>query len=527
MKEISLFLFLFISFSAFCQKWEWISDIPGIGLERAWDMCMDKHQNILVTGQFTDTLEINGVLVPPVGGSDIFVASFSKDGGLLWAKTFGGRYEDVALSIACDGNGNIYFSGYFNDTAFFQEQTVVSAGSWDMYVASLDQNGNIRWVQTSNGTQAEIAYGISVSKQGKVFFTGWYQGTISFGDGTILTNYGGSDILTGCYSPDGNLLWVRNAGSEGVDYGYKMASDSLENCYVTGVAGGTIIFDTLVVEIGGMYVAKYNSNGEIQWVLPSLGLSVNDISTDATGNGFVSGRYSDTGIFGEIVLNSLNATDDAYLARFTSNGEWDWAINIGCYKSDKGRAVEALENGGAFITGTFDSTLTIGDFALEGSGGEDIYLARVSANGNVLWANAAGGQYSEIATDVCFDADTNVYICGWYNESTQFGSIAFNSGTAGNINFFVARNTRKVSKISPIGPAGIQFFSNPVKELLHIQSDENVLKVQIFSLKGTLVFSKPAMGKELKLDVSSLSPGSYILEITTNQIHSSHLIVKE
>lgn len=527
MKKILLLHLLFFSLSGFCQKWEWVSDIPGKGLERAWDMCLDQQQNILVAGQFTDTLEIDGISVLTAGSSDIFVASFTREGSLLWAKTFGGRFEDVALSISCDGNGNIYFSGYFNDTAFFQNQMVVSAGSWDMYVASLDQNGNIRWVQTSNGTQSEIAYGISVSKMGKVFFTGWYQGTISFSDGTILTNYGGSDILTGCFGSDGTLLWVRNAGCEGVDYGFKMASDSLENCYVTGVAGGTIHFDTLGVEIGGMYVAKYNSNGEIQWVLPALGLSVNDISVDASGNGFVGGRYSETGIFGEIVLNSINATDDAYLARFTPNGEWEWAINMGGFKSDKGRAVAALENGDAYITGTFDSTLILGDFTLEGLGGEDIFLARVSKHGEVLWANAAGGQYSEIATDVCFDADTNAYICGWYNESTQFGSIAFNSGTTGNINFFVARNTRKVSEITLISRPDVRFFPNPVKEPLFIQSAENIVIVQIFSLKGMLVFSKPGMGKELQLDVNNLSPGSYILKITTNQTQSGYLFVKE
>lgn len=107
MKRIFSLFFLLYSLSLYSQKWEWVSDIPGRGLERAWDMCMDQQQNILVTGQFTDTLEIDGVSVPTTGSSDIFVASFTKEGSLLWAKTFGGRFEDVALSISCDGNGNI------------------------------------------------------------------------------------------------------------------------------------------------------------------------------------------------------------------------------------------------------------------------------------------------------------------------------------------------------------------------------------------------------------------------------------
>lgn len=66
-------------------------------------------------------------------------------------------------------------------------------------------------------------------------------------------------------------------------------------------------------------------------------------------------------------------------------------------------------------------------------------------------------------------------------------------------------------------------ITNPVKDILKIQTSENILKTEIYSIDGR--FIKAFTGKET--NVASLAKGVYILNISTPRGHSSVKIIKE
>ena len=55
--------------------------------------------------------------------------------------TFGGTQPDYGYGVAVDGSGNVYTTGYFNNTVDFGAGNVTSAGSYDGFVVKLNSAG--------------------------------------------------------------------------------------------------------------------------------------------------------------------------------------------------------------------------------------------------------------------------------------------------------------------------------------------------------------------------------------------------
>lgn len=513
---ITLYVLIFFH-SLNAQRWQNAVQLNGTGMERAWDIVTLPSNYSVVTGQFTDTLFTLTDTLICRGISDIFISVFTPEGENTLTRAFGGKQEDVSITAGCDENGNIYFAGYYNDSAWFGNQLVVSDGAWGLYLCKINSSGEVAWVRTASGSQSEIIYGIAVSPAGNIGFTGWFQDTVRFDNGQEVISFGGSDILAGCFNTDGQLQWLKHAGSAGVDYGYKAAFDTDENLYITGVASGNIQFDSLMVNIGSMFVAKYNQTGQIKWICPaSGGVSVNSIAVDDEGNGYVCGRYQQVGIFNDHIINSFQNSDDAYVARFSNNGQWQWAVTAGGKGSDKGRALTLAKDGSALFTGSFTDTLPVLGFELTAAGADDIFIGQISPDGELLWVNTAGGTFSDIATGISLLNDSLIVSCGWYTGYTIFGSQQLNAQT-GNINFFVSYNLLNLNHIHHKGTF-IPVFPNPAKKMLYIPL-KSVIKPTFYTLAGFKIDCPITIFNENYwiADVSALKAGMYFIQ-SGNQV---------
>ena len=68
----------------------------------------------------------------------------------------------------------------------------------------------------------------------------------------------------------------------------------------------------------------------------------------------------------------------------------------------------------------------------------------------------------------------------------------------------------------------------PTKDLLHIQSDSGIKMIQIYNLLGQLVFSQKGTSDEIKLDISQLTAGTYIVKLqTVNDQQQNFKIIKK
>ncbi len=205
---------------------------------------------------------------------------------LQWAKSMGGADPDYGLSIALDGSGNVYTTGFFEGTADFDPGAGVfnltSAGYRDIYISKLDASGNFVWAKAMGGAFDDLGSSIAIDGSGNVYTTGYFSGTVDFDPGAgvfNLTSAGFEDIFISKLDASGNFVWANAMGGADPDYGSSIALDGSGNVYTTGFFEGTADFDpgagvANLTSAGSsdIFVAKYFQN--------STGINNNEYSKD-------------------------------------------------------------------------------------------------------------------------------------------------------------------------------------------------------------------------------------------------------
>jgi hypothetical protein len=134
------------------------------------------------------------------GYPDIFVAKLDANGNWLWAKNAGESNHDHGSGIAVDNSGNSYVTGYFRYAANFGILTLSGYGEYDIFVAKLDANGNWICADNAGGVNWDYSNGIAVDNSGNLYVTGYFAGTAFF-DNTTLVSNGGYDLFIARHSP--------------------------------------------------------------------------------------------------------------------------------------------------------------------------------------------------------------------------------------------------------------------------------------------------------------------------------------
>ncbi len=135
-------------YSGSSGAYQWAKALIGSKDEKPIGLSVGQSDNVFLTGQFRGTSHFDGTTNsnafqltttgPDQNQYDVFVAKYSTAGVPQWAKNFGGANGDAGNAIVTTG-GNVVASGYFQDTASFNGQTLTSAGSLDGFIASLPQ----------------------------------------------------------------------------------------------------------------------------------------------------------------------------------------------------------------------------------------------------------------------------------------------------------------------------------------------------------------------------------------------------
>ncbi|GAB3233230.1 hypothetical protein GCM10027346_21060 [Hymenobacter seoulensis] len=139
------------------------------------DITLDGRGNCIVGGFFNYDMELGGKSLTTEGTSlfsDAFLASLSTaSGDVHWLKQGGGTARIAELGA--DRQGNIYVAGTYSGSTSFGGQPLNSAGGSDAFLARYSRAGNAQWI-TSVGTSAnESATGLTTDEQGYSTLIGW------------------------------------------------------------------------------------------------------------------------------------------------------------------------------------------------------------------------------------------------------------------------------------------------------------------------------------------------------------------
>jgi hypothetical protein len=435
MKTICAVIILFFSCigivaTAQTPYWQWAKSISGT--DYAQSISTDAYGSVYVTGYYQSTTVTFGSNTltnnSNTGGSNIFIAKYDATGNVIWAKSAGGTGSDYGLSISTDAFGNVYVTGeFYSPTIIFGSNTLTNnsnTGGSNIFIAKYDATGNIIWAKSS-GNGVDGGTGISTDANGSVYITG------------------GSPVFVVKYDSTGNVIWAQSAGGTALgDFGYGISTDGNDNVYITGAfQSPTITFGstTLTNNTSGnnpnFFIVKYDATGNVIWAKSGSG-AVNEvdygqsISTDALGNVYVTGVFVNPTISfgGDTLTNSEpNGGDDIFVIKYDLTGNVIWAKSAGGMGNDKSNGISTDASGNIYVTGYYTSpTITFGSNTLinNTNTGEDIFVVKYDATGNVIWAIRADATMNDAADDIgqsiTTDAFGNVYVTGASSGSDGF-----------------------------------------------------------------------------------------------------------
>jgi len=415
------------SLEAQTPDWQWTARAGGSGSDcQATAVCTDDDGNIYVAGFFDAPVTIGDDSHTCSGVVDIFVAKLDPQGEWLWSSKVGGPGYDKPESIALDHEGNLIVTGQFSESIFFGSLPILtSSGSRDVFVAKITSNGAWLWATRGGGTGTDVANGVAVDNSGSIYVTGQFYSTASFGSSSV-SSAGTGDIFLAKLNNSGIWVWAKRAGSTSSDRGEDVSVDPSGNVIVAGKYNGTVSFGAhqiTAVASNPVFVAKCDPQGSWQWAISSSGNSLTglgDMCLDALGNAYVTGYFNATAVFGDHSFLTNGGTS-IYVAKASPDGTWLWAYQGGGPNDDNVSGIACDNAGNLWIAGTFEFPILFGDLSLSAAGVYDLYMAKLSQSGTWTWATRTGGTASEYFGDFHLDDQGNVYICGGFDGFTTLG----------------------------------------------------------------------------------------------------------
>ena len=370
-------------------------------------------------------------------------SAFAADAIYSWAGSMGGTSADRGYSVAVDSSGNVYTTGFFNDTVDFDlgvgTANLTSAGSTDIFISKIDSSGAYVWAKKIGGTSNDEVYSIAVDASGNVYTTGYFTGTADFdpGAGTAnLTSTGSSDIFISKLDSSGAYVWAVKIGSAFGDQGNSIAVDTSGNVYTTGFFGSTADFDPgagtanlTPVGSGDTFISKLDSSGAYVWA-KQIGSTSNDqgnsIAVDTSGNVYTTGYFNGTGDFDPDAgtANLTSSDDDIFVSKLDSSGAYVWARKMGGISSDYGNSIAVDSSGNVYTTGFFIDTADFdpgaGTANLTPAGSAEIFISKLDSSGANVRAKQFGNTGNDRAFSIAVDTSDNVYTTGFFEGTVDF-----------------------------------------------------------------------------------------------------------
>ncbi len=158
-------------------------------------------------------------------------------------------------------------------------------------------------------------------------------------------------------------------------------------------------------------------------------------------------------------------------AGYTQNLSWQWARMAGGIYFDEVFSVACDKVEDVYITGyTSSPLLSLDSFNLinADSGKNDVFIAKLDAMGNVIWAHRAGGRGSDQGRSVCVSESRDIYVAGSFqSDSIVFGSITLFNNNPSKYQLFVVKYDVDGNAVW----AGSNNGSNGHNELLSVMVD--------------------------------------------------------
>ena len=441
----------------------WAKSGGGTNNDYCYGICSDSSGNVYISGYFRSaSIDFGNVTLDnedSTGSStDIFIIKYDSSGNIQWGRSVVNPDWELSNAICTDGK-DIYVTGQFHGPCIFGNDTLTSLGSYDIFLAKYNSNGNLSWARSVGGLRWDNSLGICTDLNSNVYVTGNFENLAIFGNDTIYGN------------------WYSNT-----------------------------------------FLAKFDNNGYVIWAKPVAGTnfyrsSALGICSDASNNIYITGWFMYSIVFSNDTLSNYG-TASVYTAKYDSSGNAIWGRSPGGTGNDFGNSICRTIGSNVVVTGYFESSyLNFGGIPVLNAnvGFDDIFVVEYDANGNSIWATGIGDSDNDFGMGTCSGIDGSTYVTGY------FGSYSLNFGSStvinnGSYDMFLAK-VGLLTEISESDYSDSRVFPNPFTDRLSFSCMNNELtEVKIFDISARIVFQRNFTGS-ITLNTHELTSGIYIYEL--------------
>ncbi|TGE18946.1 T9SS type A sorting domain-containing protein [Hymenobacter elongatus] len=516
--------------------WTHATAIGGNQLRES--IAVDAAGNCYVTGSFLDTAQVGDTTLTSVGGIDAYVARYGPTGQRHWVRHLGSPGTDSGYAVALDAAGNCYVTGYFQGTIELGNGLRLTSTSFaaKAYVVRYSPAGTAQWAQHSDdtsGSSSVTGTSLALDAAGSVVVAGAVNGVARFGtlqaNAPVDSDNGAAVYLARFAAATGAIQSVARAFYYAAPHGPivyqynapQLAVASTGQVYIGTYTNGQPVFDgpSPIRPVGrgstdGL-LACYSAAGTLQWVQQLGGPQLDRLSqvqTDAAGNAYVTGDFSGAATFGATTLVSVGS-NTAYLAKYSPLGTLEWVRpGSGTTSAWSGPRFDAAGN--VYTVGSFSGTASYGAFPLSSAGATDVVVASYTPQGQVRWAQSAGGSGVESGYGLGLDAQGSVYVYGRIRGTAAFGALRLSAAASGE-NFLARLGTAPLAAHA-LHLRALNFYPNPATERVTLPALAVGTRVRLLDALGRVV-REAAVSSGAEVSVRGLVPGLYTLRATDAQ----------
>ncbi len=459
---VTIVCLVILSLNSYSQSPVWVNTIGSNATDEAFSLDKDMIGNIYLSGRFSGTADFDpgpGIFnLTSNGLTDAYVAKYNTNGQLIWAFAIGSTSYDGSTKLKINNAGEVLVTGYYRYNVDFdpgagtyflngtgQAGTDVGFGG-DIFLAKYSSAGIFMWAfQISGEFSQDKPEGIDLDDNDNIYLLGAVNCTsstpIDADPGPAVFDIGGvghGHAFVAKYTTNSNFVWAFNLGQYGLNSGgnrIKIVPGDTSFVIVGFYRGTNVDFDpnagTYILNSNGaedMMVAKYSLNKTFMWAYstggsgPDIGIELDiDPNRDIYVSGWFNGTNIDFNPSGTVSSNlNSNGGLDAFLLKYSENGDYRWAKSFGGALDDIGWGV-SLNGGQLLTTGEFRNTVdfdpSAATFNLISNGGSDMFISRFDTIGNFLCAENIGGVQDERGYVIKTIAIDSFLICGNYSTN--------------------------------------------------------------------------------------------------------------
>jgi uncharacterized membrane protein YqhA len=438
--------------------------------------------NLYAIGYFSDTVDFDPGAgyynLTSAGSNDVCISKLDSSGNFVWARSMGGASGDVGTSLAVGADGSIYCTGNFSDTGDYDP----GGGVYKLYYGDSFIAGYVPIYPPSDMylTNNTIAEGqipgtvVGTLSTNPLNHSGAFSYALVPGAGDtdnasfyidgsqikskVVFDYETKPSYTIRVRTDCSGMWLEKSFTINVQYmagatigdlvWNDLDADGIQDPGEPGLAGVVadlyMSTDSTIGNSDDVQMAQtisdsqghYSFNGLLPgtkyYIIFRTPVGYTFTTKDAGSDDALDSDADSTGVTGMFTLSAGQTVITCDAGLVGSVPVFGWAGRWGDGNYDEGYAVAVASDGSVYTAGYIgggdDFDLGPGTYNLTSAGNDDIYVAKYTSLGALLWAKRIGGSSLDEAYAIALTADGSVYIQGHFSGTVDFdpGPGAYN-----------------------------------------------------------------------------------------------------